>query len=529
MKTVVLLCAMLGLSAVLMPEVHAAARANQIQDSLDSTRLSLELVDSDIRDALRMVAKQGGLNIVMSSRVTGTVSLQLTQATVREALEAIVTVGGFHHEIKGSIFTVTSKEETEARAQQPPVTPNPASEERPREPQVLVLQLRYIDAERVKPVIEPLLGEGGTVTVLKTPDVVSQEHRQVDSRPADARSLTIGSRLSTNSQGQPARSHTLVVVDAQARLDRISEVVRGLDVRPVQILIEARFVEVSLDEGQKLGIDWNVIAGANGAAAPHTFPFGDSSLGSYGPNVAGGSPSGVFPEAPNSVTTPGAPGLFTFGTLDFTRFAAVLEMIQTDSNLQVVSNPRIVVGDRQTATILVGERFPILSATISEFGTVTEALDHYEPIGVQLEVTPSVLNEDEVELYVRPSTSSLGPEVSGSSGLTVARINTRQIDTAVMAKNSQTIVLGGLITTRTDEVVDKVPFLGSIPLLGKLFTHQTTRNERVDLVVFLTVTILGDGTLSEADRRMLSRSLAGGPPARETRSELEYAPSAPQY
>lgn len=529
MNTKMLLCALLGFGAVLVPDVRAVARAIPGQQGLDSTRLSLELADTDIRDALRMVAKQGGLNIVMSSQVTGTVSLELTQATVREALEAIVSVGGFRQEMKGNIITVASSEEFAARTQQRSEAGASTAEKVPAGPRVLVLQLRYIDAERVKPVVEPLLGEGGTVTVLKTPDVVAQEHRVVQSLPSENRSLQIGSRLSTNSQGQPARSHTLVVVDAQERLDRIQELVRGLDVKPVQILIEARFVEVSLDKGQKLGIDWNVIASANGAAAPHTFPFGDSSLGSYGPNVSGGSPGGIFPEAPNSVSTPGAPGLFTFGTLDFTRFAAVLEMIQTDSQLQVVSNPRIVVGDRQTATILVGERYPILSATISEFGTVTEALDHYEPVGVQLEVTPSVLNEDEVELFVRPSTSSLGPEVTGSSGLTVARINTRQIDTAVTARNSQTVVLGGLITTRTGDVVDKVPFLGSIPLLGKLFTHESTRNERIDLVVFLTVTILKDGALSEADRRMLSRSLADGSHAVETRSELEYVPSTPKY
>jgi type IV pilus assembly protein PilQ len=528
-KTKKLLSVLLGLGANLALEVHAAAYPVQTQETLDSARISLELENTDVRDALRLVAKQGGLDIVMSNKVTGTISLELTQATLREALEAIVSVVGFHHEIEGNIITVASLEEFAVRARQRQELQGSRTGEPPKGPQVLVLQLRYVDAERVRPVIEPLLGEGGTATVLRTPDGMALERRATEASPADARALQVGSRLSTTTQGQPARSHTLVVVDVQERLDRIQEVVRSLDVKPVQVLIEARFVEVALDKDHKLGIDWNVIAGASGAAAPHTFPFGDSSLGSFGPNVTGGSSGGIFPAAPNSVTTPAAPGLFTFGTLDFSTFTAVLQMIQTDSRLEVVSNPRIVVGDRQTATILVGERFPILSATISEFGTVTEALDHYEPIGVQLEVTPSVLNDDEVELFVRPSTSSLGPEVSGSSGLTVARINTRQIDTSVTAKDNQTVVLGGLITTREEEVVDKVPFLGSIPLLGKLFRHQSTRNERVDLVVFLTVTILKDGALSEADREMLSRSLSRDGSGARARSTLDYSPSAPQY
>jgi type IV pilus assembly protein PilQ len=522
------LSVLLGVGALLVLELGAAARAVQPQEPPEAPRISLELADTDVRDALRLVAKQGGLDLVMSNQVTGTISLQLTRATLHEALEAIVGVSGFHYEIEGNIITVASIEELLQQARQRQEIQGAKTVGPPPVPEVLVLQLQYIDAERVKPVVEPLLGEGGTVTVLKTPDVLAQEHRSSEVRPTDARTLQVGSRFTTTTQGQPARSHTLVVLAAPERLARIQEVVRSLDVKPVQILIEARFVEISLDDDQKLGIDWNVIAGASGASAPHTFPFGDSSLGSFGPHVTGGTSGGIFPDAPDSVTTPASPGLFTFGTLDFSRLTAVLELIQRDSRLKVVSNPRIVVGDRQTATILVGERFPILGATISEFGTVTEVLDHYEPIGVQLEVTPSVLNEDDVELFVRPSTSSLGQVVTGSSGLSVARINTRQIDTSVTAKDSQTVVLGGLITTQEEKVTDKVPFFGSIPLLGKLFTHQRTRLERIDLVVFLTVTILKDGALGEEDRKMLSRSLSGGG-AGAARSALDYSPAAPQY
>jgi type II secretory pathway component GspD/PulD (secretin) len=332
-------------------------------------------------------------------------------------------------------------------------------------------------------------------------------------------------------QGQPARSHTLVVVDVPERLAAIRTLVEKLDRKPPQVLIEARFVEITLGQDHKLGIDWNAVVRASGSGAPHTFPFGNSSLGSFDPHVSGGSPGGIFPEAPGSVSTPDAAGLFTFGTLDFSTFAAVLEMIERNASSQVVSNPRVVVDDRQTATILVGERFPILSTNISQYGTVTEELDHYEPIGVQLEVTPSVVSGDEIELYVRPSTSSLGPTVEGSSGLTAARINTRQIDTSVTARDRQTVVLGGLITTRESEVVSKVPLLGDIPFLGRLFTHESVAEERIDLVVFLTVTILGDEGLSEADRRMLSRSTLDGPPSAPERpqSSLEFTAPAPQY
>lgn len=531
MNLIPLLAVLLGGGAVL-PQTPDRAPQVQAQDSGEAPRVTLALQDTDIRDALRMIAKQGKLNLVMSNKVTGTISVELSHTSLHDALEAIVKIGGFEYAIDGNIITVASLDELRDRAKERDEIRTTMKASPPAR-EARVFQLRYIDAERVTPVIEKLLGEGGTVTALKTPDLLAHEHRVAEIRSAavDEHSLKIGSRLASTTEGQPAKSHTLVVVDSPERLAHIQEILRGLDVKPAQVLIEARFVEISLDDAHKLGIDWNVAFSATGASAPHTFPFGDSNLGRYGPHTTGSTSGGVFPDAPNSVTTPSGAGLFTFGTLDFTTFSAVLQMIQSDSRLKVVSNPRIVVGDRQTATILVGERYPILSAAISQYGNVTETLDHYEPIGVQLEVTPSVLGKDDVELFVRPSTSSLGEPVVGSSGFTVARINTRQIDTSVTAHDCQTVVLGGLITSREEDVNTQVPFLGDIPLVGKLFSHKSKTKSRVDLVIFLTVTLLDDGSCADADRALPSGAVAQGvgPNEGHARSALRYSPSSPKF
>jgi type IV pilus assembly protein PilQ len=494
--------------------------------------ISLKLLDTDIRDALRLVAEQGGVNLVMSNEVSGSITLDLVDVSLQQALDGIVSVGGFDYSIHDNVVTVSTLTELleQARQREEFVASNQGASAPRRD--VLVLKLRYVDGERMMSVIEPLLAEGGTVTMLKTADHIAKSNGspQGGGAPGGAEmGLQIGTQLSTSTQGQPAKSHTLVVVDLPERLETIESVVESIDVRPMQVVIEARFVEVSLDDTSKLGIDWNVLAGASGAGAPHTFPFGQSSLGSYDPSVVGGAPMGVFPGAPASVTTPTTAGLFTFGTLDLTAFTAVLQMIRTDARVQVVSNPRIVVGDRHTATILVGERYPILSANVSEFGSVTEQLDRYEPIGVQLEVTPSVLGDDEIELFVRPSTSSLGPLVTGSTGISVARINSRQIDTAVTVRDKQTIVLGGLFTTRDSKETKRVPYLGSIPIVGKLFRHTSKAVVRVDLVVFLTVGIEQEHSLTSKQREMFESSAAGANASFEElgdQSQLEYVSSA---
>lgn len=535
--------ALIGLVSVAIGGVGGARAAGaqtqtqtQTQVQTDGPRITLRLPGADIREALRMVAKQAGVDLVMSNLVTGEVALELEEATLEEALDAIVHVGGFEHTRRGSIVMVSTlteliERERQLRELQQGRTAEVAAIDASQSLEATVFELRYIDAERAKSVIDKLLSAVGSASVLMTADHLARGGERGGAEPVESQ-FQIGTQLSTTSAGQPARSHTLVVIDTPERLERVRTVIGRVDVKPAQILIEARFVEILLGDDQRLGIDWNVVASAAGAASPHTFPFLGDSLGAADPQVDGGSPNGVFPPAPNSVTLPGEPGLFTFGTLDFTSFTAVLRMIQRNSSVQIVSNPRVVVDDRHTATILVGERYPILSANISEFGTVTEQLDHYEPIGVQLEVTPSVLEDGEVALIVRPSTSSLGPAVEGSTGLSVARISARQIDTSVTVRDSETIVLGGLITSRESETEGSVPFFGAIPLLGRLFRSSSTSAEKVELVVFLTVTVLERQGLSEREQAMFEGTTVptGDPNAHiPPRSELELSPPSPRF
>lgn len=517
------------LLVTLSPDLRAQEPTAQ-----EAPAIQLQLLDTDVRDALRLVAAQSGINLVISNEVQGMVTLDLDGVSLIETLDAIMRVGGWEYTVNGRIVTVTSRTPSPESGAPPLVVgPDPDLEQ-----EVLVLKLRFVDAERVLPVVEMLLSETGAVSLLKTSDQVAQSTTTATTGAATGATaassggnLQIGTPLSSSSKGKAAKSHTLVAVDTADRLRRIQEVVDRIDVKPMQVLIEARFVEVSLNDTEKLGIDWNMIASASGAAAPHTFPFGGATLGSYDPQVDGGSAGGVFPNAPNSVTSPAGAGLFTFGALDFSSLSAVLELMESDTRVEIVSNPRVVVGDRNTAIILVGERYPILSANVSEFGSVTEQLDRYEPIGVQLEVTPAVLSDDEIELIVRPSTSTLGASVTGSTGLSVARINSRQIDTSVTVRDRQTVVLGGLFTTREVEQASRVPFLGDVPVLGKLFEHQSKTTERVDLVVFLTVTLVQEDGLTEEQRTMFegaARERGDSSLAPERRSPLEYSSTGPQ-
>ncbi len=499
-------------------------------------RISLELRDADVREALRMVARQSDVDIVLGGTVEGPITLKLVDATVAETLDAIMKVSGLQYTEQGKIITVSSMDDLLKQRQLAASLLGPNAQDGSGAPQlteVRLFKLQYVDAARVQSTLTPLLSDVGSVTLLKTTDHVIQESGAAAKAGGQAAGLQIGGRLTSSSMGQPARSHTLVVSDVPERLERIAELVDELDTKPVQVLIEARFVEVALGKDDRLGIDWNVAIKAAGPNSPHIFPFNNTNLGGSNPNVTGGSQGGLFPAAPLSVTTPGIPGLFTFGTLDLTMFTGLLEMINDDSRVQIVSNPRVTVQDRTTATILVGERYPILSTTVTDQGTVTEELDRYEKIGVQLEVTPSVLNDDEIELFARPSTSTLGPVIKGSTGIEVARINTRQVDTSVTVMDGQTIVLGGLISSRESNTESKVPYLSAIPWLGDwLFSFESKATERVDLVVFLTVTIVREQGLTKSQQALFESTSFDVPDEEGGDSwwtPLEFTPSAPQY
>jgi len=179
---------------------------------------------------------------------------------------------------------------------------------------------------------------------------------------------------------------------------------------------------------------------------------------------------------------------------------ALLQANQTDNAIRLLANPRMLVYNNHSASILVGERYPILQASISNFGTVTEAFSTDIPVGVQLEVTPTIMADGTVSMLVHPATSALGDDVVGTTGLRIARIRTRELDTRVIMRDGQTIVLGGLISDRKTHQANKVPGLGDVPILDIFFRQENPESERVDLLIFLTAHIECAVAISERDQ-----------------------------
>lgn len=460
--------------------------------------VSLDLVRSDIGDALRLLAREGNINLVVGPDVKAEVSLSLKDVPVREAMRSLVEANGFKWTEQASLVLITK----------PAPDPDAANRaERPPPLETRVFRPRNVNATMMAQALIPALSKWGRISVL------SEDSKQpYGLGTSNLNSGGAGMGAGVGGLGGPARasgvpqpqvnttvigggnppganpipsgngniianaenSQILVVSEAADRIDAIGRLIEQLDIPPRQVLIEARLVEMSTELQKRLGIDWNIEVFANGPILNHEVPLYWNADFAAGPSRAIRNGHGA--------------GL-SLGVVDFSRFTALLQAAQDDNSVRLLANPRLLVYNNHNANILVGEQYPILNSTITDQGTTTESLSGYIPVGVQLSVAPTIMSDGRVSLLVRPSASALGDDVVGTTGLRVARIQTREIDTRVVIRDGETVVLGGLISDRKTNNVRKVPGLGDIPILDIFTRQERPRQERVDLLVFLTVSV----------------------------------------
>jgi type II secretory pathway component GspD/PulD (secretin) len=465
-------------------------------------RITIQTAGTDIGSALRLVAEQGGLNLVIGPGVEGQVSVYLENVPVETALRAIAINNGYAFIMENGVITVSR--------------PAPVREEKEVAPSTVtrIFTLQWQDAQKIKDALEYALTPYGKMKVLNENSEggyartnlsdLSGDINQKNTSNSGTSSSSYGSNQSGTGTGtgngagtaatanQIARNaRKLLVTDTAENLGNIADLIADLDKMPPQVLIEARIVEMTTDLQRQLGIDWDVNVLGNGPVLNHELPL-DWRAGFAPGDQIRYSRTGI----PRTAT-----GL-SLGTIDFSRFTALVRVHQNDNSIRLLANPRLLVFNNHSASILVGERYPILQANITDQGTLTEAFDTYIPVGIQLEVTPSIMADGQVSMLVHPATSALGDAVVGTTGLTVRRILTREIDTRIVMKDGQTIVLGGLISDRKTRDVNKIPGLGDLPGLDVLFRQESPGSQRVDLLVFLTAHLDKATEITERDRKV---------------------------
>lgn len=308
------------------------------------------------------------------------------------------------------------------------------------------------------------------VSVLKGVSQTLEKTEAGSSKKSSASALSIEAHEGTNS----------IVISAQpALMSSLSSIIRQLDIRRAQVLVEAIIVEIAEGDGVNLSVQW---ASALGGTS-----FNDNGV-STGEAIAAAyevNNDDDDLESLTSVLTSIAGGIAGFAGNDW---AVLIQAIESNSTSNILATPSITTLDNQEASFIVGDDVPVLTGSTSSSSNDNpfQTIERRE-VGVKLTVTPQINQGDSVQLVIEQEVSN----IQGQTSVDVI-FATRSVKTTVMAKSGETIIIGGLINETVSESVDKVPILGDIPYLGWLFRSTISSTEKRNLMIFLRATIVRD-------------------------------------
>jgi general secretion pathway protein D len=283
-------------------------------------------------------------------------------------------------------------------------------------------------------------------------------------------------------------SNALVITAPAARFKSLRAVIQKLDAPRAQVHIEAIIAEVSFEKAQELGVEWFV----NGAASGNqTYPVGGTNFpdngGTLG-NIVGSIVAGTLPAIGSGLS------LGVGGTTDGgVQFAALLRALATDSSTNILSTPSLTTLDNQEAEIVVGQNVPFKTGSYTTEGSIGQlnpfTTIQREDVGITLKVKPQINEGDAITMTIEQDISAVSATSASETDLTT---NKRSIKTTVLVANDDMLVLGGLIDEDVQISQSKVPVLGSIPILGRLFRFDKTKKLKRTLMVFIHPTIIND-------------------------------------
>lgn len=459
----------------------------------ENNLVDLAVNDEDLGTVLEMLSIQSQKNIIASKNVSARVTANLYRVSFEEALGAVLHVNGYGWVEKGNFIMIYTAEEIKAMA------------DRDRVRVSKVIPLNYLNAIDAAEFVKPLLSIAGT----------GSEAGMIKTNGKMLKFLTPGD---TPTGGEDyANASTIVVFDYEENVEAIEALVRQLDTRPAQVLVEATILQTSLNEANALGVDFSIIADAsfsdfvghggplsivNGLISGRTSPTSGAVL------PTDGGASGVA----SSVGGTSGPGGLKIGVVsnDVAVFLRVLDEV-TDTT--ILSNPKILALNRQASRVLVGRKVGYLSTTSTDTST-TQSVQFLDT-GTQLYFRPFVSTDGMIRMELKPQVSeAVIREMQDATGaaVTIPDEITNELTTNVMVRDGQTIVLGGLFRESTVSGRKQVPLLGDIPVIGYAFRGQDDNIQRNEIIFMVTPRLVNDtsqATLGERAKDHESRLRAG--------------------
>ncbi|MCW5588963.1 MAG: type IV pilus secretin PilQ family protein [Legionellales bacterium] len=411
-------------------------------------RISLNFQNIPVRSVLQLLAEFTGLNVVVSDTVNGNITLRLKDVPWDQALDIILKTQGLAERRMGNVILIAPAEELAARERQELETNQQVADLAPLHGELI--QINYAKADEIAKLLQSegasILSDRGTVSV-------------------------------------DERTNTLWVQDTSAKLSEVRDFIRRLDVPVRQVMIKARVVNVESTFSRDIGVQFGItrrpvtgtLAGSN--AMQQT---GDDAVGTQEVPIS----QRLNLNLPSAgVGTPG--GAASIGVAlarlgSNTLLDLELSALESEGGGEIISSPTLITSNQKDATIEQGVEIPYQQASSSGATVVA-----FKKAVLSLNVTPQITPDNRIILTLQVNQDTPGEEVLG-----VPAVNTREVQTQVLVNNGETIVLGGIYEQTTRNQVSRVPFLGDLPVVGRLFRHTTKQDDRRELLIFITPKII---------------------------------------
>ena len=427
-------------------------------------KLSLNFQDIDVRSVLQLIADFTDLNLVASDTVAGNITLRLQNVPWDQALDLVLKTKGLDKRQIGNVLLVAPADEIAARERQ------------------------ELESQKQIAELAPLRRELIQVNYAKATDMAKlfQSVTSADGAADDRGSITVDDR--TNS---------IIAYQTQDRLDELRRIIAQLDIPVRQVMIEARIVEASVDYNKALGVRWGGsarngrwdVSGKDGVQAfdPDTgqrFGFvGTDEIGRT--TLEDGLARLPFVDMGVENSTSGI-------AIGYLGSNVVLDLqlsaMEATGNGEVISQPKVVTSDKETAKILKGQEVPYQEASSS--GATSTS---FKEAALSLEVTPQITPDNRIimEVKVTKDAPDFGRQLNG-----VPPINKNEVNAKVLVNDGETIVIGGVFENTQTRATEKVPFLGDLPFIGRVFRRDIVNDNKTELLVFVTPRIMNSQAIA---------------------------------
>lgn len=411
-------------------------------------KLSLNFQDIDVRSVLQLIADFTNLNLVASDTVQGGITLRLQNVPWDQALDLVLKTKGLDKRKIGNVLLVAPADEIAARERQ--------------------------ELESMKQIAElaPLRRELLQVNYAKAADIAKlfQSVTSAEAKTEERGSITVDDR-----------TNNIIAYQTQDRLDELRRIVSQLDIPVRQVMIEARIVEANVGYDKALGVQWGGSTNRNGSSNWTVAGRGQVT-----------TPSGTTPNTNSPYVDLGAANATSGIGVSFLTDNILLDLqlsaMEKTGNGEIVSQPKVVTSDKETAKILKGTEIPYQEASSSGATSVS-----FKEAALSLEVTPQITPDNRIIMEVKVTKDE--PDYLNAV-LGVPPIKKNEVNAKVLVSDGETIVIGGVFSNTQSKTVEKVPFLGDVPYVGRLFRRDVVSEAKSELLVFLTPRIMNNQAIA---------------------------------